>query len=233
MENVDSVTNQRIKTQKKQIEKEKKSRNPNLTLREKGWRGLTWVQPQAPPPVTGRAGAQQRTGSPAQIRAAARGLGLLLHARAQKGHHRQAARRQRAPTQGSTRAGEEAGCGAAASFLGSMAAAVSWREKTERENEPRVCGRRVVAEFCSREKSARPSDRDQQPRERLAFWAGKRPIQAGEGTPRRAKSAARPLAVGPRAHEEVAERAVGRFSSLGRPMILIFHCFSFSRSKYQ
>ena len=155
-----------------QIEKEKKSRNPNPNPKRKGWRGLTWVQPQAPPPVTGRAGAQQRTGSPAQIGAAARGLGLLLHARAPKGHHRQAARRRRALTQGSTRAGEGAGGGAVASFPGSMAAAVSWREKTERENEPRVCGRRVVAEFCSREKSARPSDLDR--RRRTAGNGGRR-----------------------------------------------------------
>ena len=95
------------------------------------------------------------------------------------------------------------------------------------ENDARVWGAATATRFCSGENRGRPSDPNQRPRERLAFWAGKRPRRAGEGTPRRAKSAARPLAVGPRAHEEVAERAMGRFSSLGRPMILIFHCFFF------
>ena len=54
---------------------------------------------------------------------------------------------------------------------------VSWREKTERENEPRVCGRRGVAEFCSREKSARPSDLDR--RRRTAGNGGRRTGQFG------------------------------------------------------
>ena len=88
------------------------------------------------------------------------------------GPRHSAARRRRAPARASARAGEGAGGGAAASFPGSMAAAVSWREKTERENEPRVCGRRVVAEFCSREKSARPSDLDR--RQRTAGNGGRR-----------------------------------------------------------
>jgi len=37
------------------------------------------------------------------------------------------------------------------------------------------------------------------------------PCGRGEGTPRRADSAARPLAVGPRAQVKVAEQAAGRF----------------------
>jgi len=37
------------------------------------------------------------------------------------------------------------------------------------------------------------------------------PCGRGEGTPRRADSAARPLAVGPRAQGKVAEQAAGRF----------------------
>ena len=111
--------------------KKRKVETLTLTLREKGWRGFTWVQPPAPPPATGCVGAQQRAGSPAnRSEPLLVNLGRLLHARARKGHHRQAARRRRALTQGSTRAGEGAGGGAVASFPGSMAAAVF----VEREN---------------------------------------------------------------------------------------------------
>ena len=67
------------------------------------------------------------------------------------------------------------------------------------ENDARVWGAATATRFCSGENRGRPSDPNQRPRERLAFWAGKRPRRAGEGTPRRAVSAAWPLAVGPRA----------------------------------
>ena len=69
----------------------------------------------------------------------------------------------------------------------------SWREKTERENEPRVCGRRGVAEFCSREKSARPSDLDR--RRRTAGNGGRR---TGQMWSKREISAGRFGGPGPR-----------------------------------
>ena len=50
-------------------------------------------------------------------------------------------------------------------------------------------------------------------------------MRAGEGMPRRANSAAWPLAVGPRAQEEAAEQAAGRFLLLGRLMGVLFYCF--------
>jgi len=50
-------------------------------------------------------------------------------------------------------------------------------------------------------------------------------MRAGEGMPRRANSAARPLAVGPRAQEEVAEQAAGRFLLLGRVLSVLFYRF--------
>ena len=80
--------------------------------------------------------------------------------------------------------------------------------------------------FCSGENRGQPSDRDQRPRERLAFWTGKRPMWAGRGTPRRADSAARPLAVGPRAQGKVANQDAGRFLLLGRLNSVSFYCFS-------
>jgi len=58
-------------------------------------------------------------------------------------------------------------------------------------------------------------------------------MQAGEGTLRRADSAARPLAVGPRAQEKVAEQAAGRFLLLGCLISVLFYCFFyFSRSNF-
>jgi len=50
-------------------------------------------------------------------------------------------------------------------------------------------------------------------------------MRAGEGTPRRADSVARPLAVGPRAQEEAAKQAVGQFLLLGRLISFSFLCF--------
>ena len=58
-------------------------------------------------------------------------------------------------------------------------------------------------------------------------------MRAGEGMPRRANSAARPLAVGPRAQEEAAEQAAGRFLLLGRLISVLLYCFFlFSRSNF-
>ena len=101
------------------------------------------------------------------------------------------------------------------------------------ENDARVWGAATATRFCSGENRGRPSDRDQRPRERLAFWAGKRPRRAGEGTPRRAISAAWPLAVRPRAQGRVAEQAVGRFCSWAAEQCSSFYCFFyFSRSNF-
>ena len=50
-------------------------------------------------------------------------------------------------------------------------------------------------------------------------------MRAGEGMPRRANSAARPLAVGPRAQEEVYEQAASRFLLLGRLISVLFYRF--------
>jgi len=101
------------------------------------------------------------------------------------------------------------------------------------ENDARVWGAATATRFCSGENRGRPSDPNQRPRERLAFWAGKRPRRAGEGTPRRAVSAAWPLAVGPRAQGRVAEQAAGRFCSLAAEQCYSFYCFFyFSRSNF-
>ena len=108
-----------IKERKGKSKKKRIVETLTLTLREKGRRGLTWVQPPAPPPATGRAGAQQRADSPAhRSEPPLVDSGHLLHARARTGHHHRAARRRRAPTRESTRAGERAGGGAAATFPG-------------------------------------------------------------------------------------------------------------------
>ena len=86
------------------------------------------------------------------------------------------ARRRRAHPPASARAGKQAAvappCPLRRATMASGRRLRSWREKTERENEPRVCGRRGVAEFCSREKSARPSDLDR--RRRTAGNGGRR-----------------------------------------------------------
>ena len=101
------------------------------------------------------------------------------------------------------------------------------------ENDARVWGAATATRFCSGENRGRPSDPNQRPRERLAFWAGKRPRRAGEGTPRRAVSAAWPLAVGPRAQGRVAEQAAGRFCSWAAEQCFSFYCFFyFSRSNF-
>ena len=52
------------------------------------------------------------------------------------------------------------------------------------------------------------------------------PCGQGEGTPRRADSAARPLAVGPRAQEKVAEQAAGRFCFWAACTVFRFIVFS-------
>ena len=48
---------------------------------------------------------------------------------------------------------------------------------------------------------------------------------AGEGMLRRADSAAWPLAVGPRAQEEAAEKAAGRILLRGRLISVLFYRF--------
>ena len=110
----------------------------------------------------------------------------------------------------------------------------SWREERGRERMMLGFGaRRRRCGFCSGDNRGRPSDRDQRLQERFAFWAGKRPMRAGRGTPRRADSAARPLAVGPRAQGKVAEQAAGWFMLLGRlnsVFVLLF--FYYSRSNF-
>ena len=58
-------------------------------------------------------------------------------------------------------------------------------------------------------------------------------MRAGEGTPRRADSAARPLAVGPRAQGKVAEQAAGRFFLLGRLISVLFYRFSIFQKQFQ
>ena len=51
--------------------------------------------------------------------------------------------------------------------------------------------------------------------------------------PRRANSAARPLAVGPRAQVEAAEQAVGQFLLLGRMISVLFYRFSIFQKQFQ
>ena len=128
------------------------------------------------------------------------------------------ARRRRAHPLASARAGEQAATVPSRSLPQATMASgrrrrVVWREKGEERMMLGFGARRRRRGFCSGENRGRPSDRDQRSRKRLAFWAGKRPRRTGEGTPRQAVSAARPLAVGPQAQGKVAEQAAGRFCS--------------------
>ena len=59
------------------------------------------------------------------------------------------------------------------------------------------------------------------------------PCGQGEGTPRRADSAARPLAVGPRAQGKVAEQAAGRFASGPPEQCLVLMFFLFFQKQFQ
>jgi len=58
-------------------------------------------------------------------------------------------------------------------------------------------------------------------------------MRAEEGTPRQVISAARPLAVRPRAQEEAAEQAAGRFFRLGRLISVLFYRFSIFQKQFQ
>ena len=94
------------------------------------------------------------------------------------------------------------------------------------ENDARVWGAATATRFCSGENRGRPSDRDQRPRERLAFWAGKRPMRRGRG--RRDGPFRRPgrwlSGLGPKERWPSGPRA--GFLLLGRLNSVSFYCFS-------
>ena len=112
-------------------------------------------------------------------------------------------------------------------------ASVSRREKGEGKNELGFEGRRVVVGFDPAKRAGDRSIKIDGPDRASPPGPAGGPCGRGEETPRRADSAARPLAVGPRAQGKVPEQAAGRFASGPPEQCLVLLFFLFFQKQFQ
>jgi len=112
-------------------------------------------------------------------------------------------------------------------------ASVSRKEKGEGKNELGFDGRRVVVGFDPAKRAGDRSIKIDGPDRASPPGPAGGPCGRGEETPRRADSAARPLAVGPRAQGKVPEQAAGRFASGPPEQCLVLMFFLFFQKQFQ
>jgi len=227
-----------------QIEKNRENRlqieleNATLTLEVKG-RGAYLVRVSLPPPVRGTRLRRRSPDISAQRsrRLAAPGRwGCACGAREPGAIHGEldggtlTHRRARAPASKPRwrRPAHSAGPPRPAAV-----ASVSRKEKGEGKNELGFDGRRVVVGFDPAKRAGDRSIKIDGPDRASPPGPAGGPCGRGEETPRRADSAARPLAVGPRAQGKVPEQAAGRFASGPPEQCLVLMFFLFFQKQFQ